>query len=393
MTLSLSTLSRGLRLSSPITKSPIFQVTSSYSSKVFSLPKGRPSTGVLYFSSSTVLNQDKMQARKIVITQHFQGAPKLSDFKLVEETLPALQDGEILCKAEWLTVDPYMRAASARLQAGDQMPGAQVAKVLKSRCADFPEGSQVVGNFGWRDLTVTKVPPKEKRGFDSLHAMPEMKGLPDSYALGCLGMPGNTAYFGLTRICEPKAGQTLVVSSAAGAVGSLVGQIGKIYNCQVIGYAGTDDKIQWLKSLGFDHAVNYKTTELPKTLKQYAPQGVDCYFDNVGGEFAFHVTRAMNPFGRIALCGAISSYNNDPRKPNLVPVDYVSMIYKNIRQEGFVVTRFAKDWFAGINQMRDWILEGKLKIEETKTIGFENMPQAFIELLEGKNTGKVVIQA
>ncbi|CAL8099811.1 unnamed protein product [Orchesella dallaii] len=283
MTLCLSTLSRGMRLSCSTSTSPISQVTA-FSSKVFSpkgFTKGQYSAGIYHFSSTTTLNQDKMQARKFVITKHFQGLPKLSDFNLVEETLPALQDGEILCKAEWLTVDPYMRAASDRLKVGDQMPGGQVARVLKSRCADFPEGTQVVANFGWRDLTVMKVPPAEKRGFDSIHAMPEMKGLPDSYALGCLGMPGNTAYFGLTRICEPKAGETLVVSSAAGAVGSLVGQIGKIYGCKVIGYAGTDDKIEWLKSLGFDHALNYKTTELPKTLKEHATKGVDCYFDNV----------------------------------------------------------------------------------------------------------------
>jgi len=223
--------------------------------------------------------------------------------------------------------------------------------------------------------------------------MPEMKGLPDSYALGCMGMPGNTAYFGLTNICKPKAGETLVVSAAAGAVGSLVGQIGKIYGLKVVGYAGSDDKVEWLKTLGFDKAYNYKTQELPKTLKEGATEGVDCYFDNVGGEFAFHVMRGMNPFGRIALCGAISVYNHDPRKPNLVPLDYVSIIYKNLNMEGFVVYRFQKEWFKGISQMRDWILEGKLKVEETKTIGFSNMPQAFIDLLAGKNTGKVVIQA
>lgn len=266
---------------------------------------------------STQQKQDNMQARKIILGQHFQGAPKLSDFDIVEETLPPLQDGEILCKAEWLTVDPYMRPATDRMKAGDQMPGGQVARVIKSKSSDFPEGSQVVGNFGWRDLTIAKVLPVEKRGIETFHEMPEMKGLPDSYALGCLGMPGNTAYFGLTQICKPKAGETLVVSAAAGAVGSLVGQIGKILGMSVVGYAGTDDKVKWLKELGFDHAFNYKTQELPKTLKENATKGVDCYFDNVGGEFAYHVMRQMNPFGRVSLCGAISIYNEDPRKPNL----------------------------------------------------------------------------
>lgn len=255
-----------------------------------------------------------MQARKIVMKQHFQGAPKLSDFEIVEETLPALQDNEILCKAEWFTVDPYMRPASMRMKAGDQMPGGQVARVIKSRSAEFPEGSKVVGNFGWRDVTIAKVPPKEARNVQYFYEMPEMKGLPDSYALGCMGMPGNTAYFGLIRICDPKAGETLVVSAAAGAVGSLVGQIGKILGMNVLGYAGTDDKVQWLKTLGFDQAANYKTENVPGSLKQYATKGVDCYFDNVGGQFAFHVHQAMNPMGRVSLCGAISQYNADPTK-------------------------------------------------------------------------------
>jgi len=342
----------------------------------------------------------KMQARKITLAKHFEGAPKLSDFKIVEETLPALQDGEILCKAEWLTVDPYMRPASVNLKVGDQMMGAQVARVIKSRSKEFPEGSQVVGNFGWRDLTIMKGLSKAEQSPMTYHAMPEMKSLPDSYALGCLGMPGNTAYFGLTEICHPKAGETLVVTAAAGAVGSLVGQIGKIYGMKVIGYAGSDDKIKWLKQLGFDHVYNYKTTEVQKTLEESAKNGVDCYFDNVGGEFSYEVTGKMNPMGRVSLCGAISLYNADPSKAkdgckcgSVYPLNFPAMIYKNIKLEGFMVLRFAKDWFQGINKMRDWIIEGKLKVEEHKIDGFENMPQAFIELLSGKNTGKVVIKA
>jgi prostaglandin reductase 1 len=242
-----------------------------------------------------------------------------------------------------------MRPATDRMSVGDQMPGGQVARVIKSKSSEYPEGTQVVGGFGWRDLTIAKVLPLEQRTnlMEGFYAMPDMKGLPDSYALGCMGMPGNTAYFGFTRICNPKAGETLVVSAAAGAVGSLVGQIGKVLGLNVIGYAGTDDKVRWLKNLGFDHAYNYKTESLPKTLKESAVKGVDCYFDNVGGEFAFHVTRQMNPFGRISLCGAISIYNaqHEAGKPGpVVPFDYVSLIYKNIKMEGFVVTRFGKDW-------------------------------------------------
>jgi prostaglandin reductase 1 len=220
-----------------------------------------------------------------------------------------------------------------------------------------------------------------------------MKGLPDSYALGSLGMPGITAYFGLLGICEPKPGNVVVVSSAAGAVGSIVGQIGKLKGCQVLGFAGTEDKVKWIKELGFDHAFNYKTVDINKTFKEFAPKGIDCYFDNVGGEFTFHVMRNMNQFGRIALCGAIATYNIETSKLPLVPIDYFSMIYKNLRMEGFMVMRWQKQWFEALHQLRDWIIEDKIKVQETVTEGFENTPKAFIEMLEGKNTGKAIIKA
>lgn len=336
-----------------------------------------------------------MQARKFVLNKKFEGAPKPSDFKIEEETINTnLNDGEILCKAEWLTVDPYMRGFANRMQVGQTMIGGQVAKVIKSKNPEFPEGTQVVGNFGWRDLTLFNPGPAGKRGPDSIYKMPNMRGLPDSYALGSVGMPGNTAYFGLLRLCDPKPGDVLVVSAAAGAVGSIVGQIGKIKGCTVLGFAGTDDKLQWMKNdLGFDHVFNYKTVDLNETFKKYAPNGIDCYFDNVGGDFTYQVMRNMKLFGRIALCGAITVYNNDPTKPNLVPFDYQTMIYNQVKMEGFMVLRWKNEWFEGLNQVRDWIKEGKIKVQETVVNGFENMPQAFIDLLEGKNTGKMIIKA
>jgi prostaglandin reductase 1 len=332
-------------------------------------------------------------ARKIVIAKRFQGAPKPTDFEIVEEALPeTIQDGEILCKAEYLTVDPYMRGAANSVPLGSSLPGSQVARVVKSRNSEFPEGTQVVGNFGWRDLTIYKPQPGANDP-TSIYRMPDMKGLPDSYALGCVGMPGNTAYFGFLRLCEPKAGDTVVVSAAAGAVGSLVGQIAKIKGCKVLGFAGEEHKLNWMKNdLGFDHVFNYKTVDLHKTFQEFAPQGIDSYFDNVGGEFTYHVMRNMNFMGRISLCGAISVYNKDPAKLPLVPLDYMSLIYKQIRMEGFMVMRWKSEWFDGLNQMRDWILEGKLNVQETVKKGFENMPQAFIELLEGKNVGKMIVK-
>jgi len=335
-----------------------------------------------------------MEARKWTLDKHFEGMPKLSDFKLVTEKLPSLQDGQILVKAEWLTVDPYMRMASSQLPLGATLMGGQVAKVVESRHPQFPVGTKIVGNLGWRDMTVVSPGTPAEQGPMTVQKMPNLRGLPESYALGVLGMPGNTAYFGLTRLCQPKSGETLVVSAAAGAVGSVVGQIGKILGLKVIGYAGSDDKVQWLKKdLGFDEAYNYKTIDLFENLKAAAKDGIDCYFDNVGAEFTYNVTRLMNQGGRIALCGAISVYNNDKTKANLVPFDYWSLIYKNLKMEGFMVMRWQKEWLEGIHQLRDWIIEGKLKVQETINEGFEVMPQAFIDLLSGKNTGKQIIKA
>jgi prostaglandin reductase 1 len=299
-------------------------------------------------------------ARKFTLIKHFEGAPKLTDFKLVEENLRELNDGEILCKAEFLSVDPYMRGASTRMNLGDTMPGVQVSRVLKSRNPEFLEGEQVVAHFGWRDLTINKPAPNSGSNPDvgALYKIPDMKGLPDSYALGSVGRPGNTGYFGFLRVCEPKPGNTVVVSAAAGAVGSLVAQIAKIQGCKVIAFAGTEDKINWLKNvLKIENVFNYKTVDMSKILKEVAPEGVDCYFDNVGGEFSYHVMRSMNKFGRIALCGAISSYNRDSTTLPSVPIDYTNFIYNELRMEGIHVLRWRNEWFEGINQLRDWILE------------------------------------
>lgn len=206
-------------------------------------------------------------------------------------------------------------------------------------------------------------------------------------------MPGNTAYFGLLEICKPKEGETMVVSGAAGAVGSLVGQIGKIKGLRVIGIAGTDDKCDWIvKDLGFDVAINYKTANLEEELKKAAPNGVDCYFDNVGGEISSVVLNQMNEFGRISVCGSISAYNADvanyPRVPDLAKL----FNWKQLRMEGFLVPRWTNRWMEGLKQMAEWIMQGKIKYEETVTEGFENMPAAFIGMLNGANTGKAIVK-
>lgn len=201
----------------------------------------------------------------------------------------------------------------------------------------------------------------------------------------------NTAYFGFLELCQPKAGDTVVVSGAAGAVGSLVGQIAKAKGCRVVGLAGNDDKCAWLKELGFDHAINYKTTDVSKALRDAAPDGYDCYFDNVGGDISAAIIAQMRLFGRIAVCGAISSYNSDPDQLPMVPTQ-PSFVFKQLKMEGFVVFRWASKWLEGITAMHELVQSGKVQYQETRTKGFENMPKAFIGMLRGENTGKALVE-
>lgn len=243
-------------------------------------------------------------ARKYVLDAHFEGAPKRSDLKIVEEKLPALKDGEFLAEAVWLSVDPYMRPYSRRMNVGDTMIGTQVAKVVESKNSSFQVGDYVVGSFGWRNLTISDGNQMLKLD-RQLYTDQKL-----STAVGILGMPGATAYFGFLELCLPKEGETLVVNGAAGAVGSAVGQIAKIKGCRVVGFAGSDEKVEYLKKLGFDEAFNYKTiTSLKKTLETACPKGIDMFFDNVGGDFYDTVLPLMNEFGRVSICGCISQYN------------------------------------------------------------------------------------
>lgn len=252
----------------------------------------------------------------------------------------------------------------------------------------FPKGTTVFAQVGWRTHTI--VNPKKTLQQD-FYALPDLNGLSPSLGTGILGMPGNTAYFGLLEICNPKAGETVVVTAAAGAVGSLVGQIAKIKGCRVVGFAGTDDKCKWLEDeLGFDKAINYKTADIAKSLKEAAPKGVDCYFDNVGGELSAVILTQMNLYGRISVCGCISGYNDQEFQVS-APQKY--FVWQQLKQEGFIVSRWADRWMEGLTEIAKWLQGGKVKYHETITLGFENMPKAFIDMLRGKNTGKAVVKA
>merc|ERR1719445_2703567 len=289
-----------------------------------------------------------------------------------------------------------MRPYTKRYNPPMTMIGGALYKVLQSKNKDFPEGSQIMSMIGWVDVGILDPMAKSSapgsEGTVMTHPAPSIGTLSPSLLLGALGMPGNTAYFGLLELCQPKAGETVVVNGAAGAVGSLVGQIAKIKGCKVIGFAGSDKKCEWLtKDLGFDKAYNYKTTDVDKVLKEGAPNGVDCFFDNVGGLDATKViNNHMNTFGRISGCGAISGYN--ATEPVLVPSTQGAMVFKQLRYEGFIVRRWLPRWFEGIQQMAQWIAEGKIKAEETVVEGFEKMPEAFNGLFTGANVGKMVVK-
>lgn len=319
------------------------------------------------------------------------GMPNESDFRTTEAPLPELSDGQVLLKTVFWSVDPYMRGRitgvksySDPILVGDVIQGGVVGEVVGSRNPAFELGDSVAGFWGWREYAVS-----DGRGLQKLD--PQLA--PVSTALGVLGIPGATAYFGFIDLCQPKPGETVVVSGAAGAVGCCVGQIAKIRGCRVVGIAGSDDKIDYLvNELGFDAAFNYKTTDnYIAKLKEFCPKGIDCYFDNVGGPISDAAFTLLNVFARVSVCGQISQYNLT--KPEPGPRLLVHILVKQARVEGFIVTRFASRFPEAVMQMAQWIKEGRLKYREDVMGGFENIPKAFIAMLNGKNTGKMLVRA
>jgi NADPH-dependent curcumin reductase CurA len=329
--------------------------------------------------------------RKFTLASRPVGAPKLSDFKLVEEPVRAINDGELLVKSLYLSVDPYMRGRmsdaksyAAPVAIGGTMVGGVVGQVVESKNAKFKAGDVVQSEFGWQEYAVSD--GKGVRKVDPTIA-------PISTAIGILGMPGMTAYFGLLEIGQPKSGETVLISGAAGAVGMAVGQIAKIKGCRVVGIAGSDDKVRYLvDELGFDAAFNYKSTDnYLEKYRELCPNGVDVYFDNVGGPITDAVFPVLNVKGRVPVCGQISQYNN--QKQELGPRFMWTLIAKQAKVEGFLVFQFFEKFAPAAAEMAGWIQTGKLKYREDIVDGFENMPQAFIGMLEGDNTGKRLVKA
>jgi len=328
--------------------------------------------------------------RTINLKNRPKGKPELTDFEFTTAEIADLQEGELLLSTKYVSVDPYLRGRMSNapsyippFELNKPIVSGIIAEVLASKNSNFSEGDHVFGMLPWKETQVAKA--------DGLMKV-DPKKAPLSAYLGVLGMTGLTAYLGLTEIGKPKKGETLVVSGAAGAVGSIVGQIGKILGMRVVGIAGSDEKVEMLKSeYGFDEGINYKTTKnMTEAIAKACPAGIDVYFDNVGGEISEAVLFNINKFSRTVNCGAISVYNNTelPKSISVQPF----LVKKSSSMQGFIVFDFVDKHPEGITQLATWLQQGKLHNTETIKEGFENIPQAFLDLFEGKNTGKMVVK-
>jgi NADPH:quinone reductase len=328
--------------------------------------------------------------RQFVLASRPTGIPVESNFRLVENPIPELRDGEFLARAVYLSVDPYMRGRisglrsyAAPVEVGGPIVGGGVARVIETRNPGFAVGDYIDIYMGWQEYAIST-----GQGLRKL----DPAAAPVSTALGLLGMPGMTAYFCLVDLCDPKPGETVVVSGAAGAVGSAAGQIARIKGCRVVGTAGSDDKVDYIvRECGFDAGLNYKTTtDCAAKLRELCPNGVDAYFDNVGGPITDAVFEILNLRARVAICGQISQYNNTKVEmgPRLLP----RLIATRARVQGFLVTDYAARFGAARAEMTEWVRSGQLKYREDIVEGFENLPKAFIGLFHGENIGKRLVR-
>ncbi len=332
-----------------------------------------------------------MKTEQIVLASRPKGLPVADNFRMEDIELAEIKGGEILLKGMFYSVDPYMRGRmndaksyAPPFEIDKPIAGGVVAKVVGSKSDKYKTGDVVVGNLPWQKDIVAN---------ENAVRMIDTTVAPASYYLSILGMTGLTAYFGLMHIGKPKAGETVVVSGAAGAVGIVVGQIAKINGCRVIGIAGSDDKIKMLKDeFGFDEAINYKTVpDMNKAIASACPKGVDVYFDNVGGDISDAVIKNINFHARIPLCGQIALYNSTEiaMGPRLQPM----LLTRSVLMQGFIVSNFEAQFGEGIKMLSQWVKEGKLKFTETIEHGFENLPKALLGLFNGDNTGKMIVEA
>ncbi len=329
-----------------------------------------------------------MKSREVVLARRPVGLPQAEDFAVREVDLPDPGAGEVLVRNVCMSVDPYMRGRMVDRESytspfaiGEALTGGAIGRVVASEDANLPAGSHVESHYGWREAFVA--------GSRGLRPLGELKA-PASAYLGVLGMPGMTAYAGLLDVGALKEGETVFVSGAAGAVGSAVGQIAKIKGCTAIGSAGGAEKVRHLtEDLGFDHAFDYRDGHLERQIRAGAPDGIDVYFDNVGGEHLQAALNCMRPNGRIPLCGAIAQYNATAPVPG--PNNLAIAIGMGLTLKGFIVSNFNHLREDFIRDMTDWVTSGRLKYRETVFDGLEKAPEAFIGLFTGANTGKMVV--
>ncbi len=335
----------------------------------------------------------KLINQRVVLASRPHGAPVAENFKLEEQTIPELKQGELLLETLHLSLDPYMRARMSDgpsyappIELGQVMVGGTVSRVLESRDPSIAPGSLVLGYTGWQRYAIAQA--------GNLTCLPADLAQP-SWALGVLGMPGFTAYMGLLDIGQPQPGETLVVAAATGAVGSLVGQIAKLKGCRVVGLAGGQDKCRYaVEELGFDLCIDHKSPLMKQQLAEACPQGVDIYFENVGGVILEAVLPLLNSGARIPLCGLISQYNSTelPQGPDLSPWLLRTLLTRRVTLKGFIIfDDYGHRYPEFAAQMSQWLAEGKITYREDHVAGLAQAPSAFIGLLTGKNFGKLVV--
>ena len=333
-----------------------------------------------------------IRTREIRLAQRPVGLPGPDSFELVDVELPEPAEGEVLVRNSWMSVDPYMRGRmydrksyAPPFAVGEAMQGGAIGRVELSKSDALPVGTLVSSVKGWREAFVAPA--------DTMRALPELGVAPQAF-LGVLGMPGMTAYTGLMKLGECKPKDTVFVSAASGAVGSLVAQLAKLEGCRVIGSAGSEDKCEWLRSVGVDVAINYKdhpdAASLSKALLEAAPDGVDLYFDNVGGDHLQAALEAVNPLGRIICCGMIAQYNDTEPPPG--PTNLAYIISKKLRLQGFIITDYMAGYPNFLQAVAPRVANQKLHYRETIHEGLESAPEAFIGLFSGANLGKMLVK-
>ncbi|TXL72816.1 NADP-dependent oxidoreductase [Vineibacter terrae] len=328
--------------------------------------------------------------RRVLLKSRPQGEPTLANFDVVDAPIPEPKDGEYLSRTIWLSLDPYMRGRmseakgyAANVNLGDAMVGGTVGQVLKSRNPKFKEGDFVVEYSGWQSHAVSN-------GAMSMKLDPD--AAPLSAALSVLGMPGQTAWWGLMQIGQPQARETVVVSAASGAVGSVVGQLARLHGCRAVGIAGGKEKCDYVvKELGFDACVDYRAegANLFKALRAACPKGIDVYFENVGGAVQAAVVPQLNDFARVPLCGLISQYNEMQMNPG---PDWRLLLVKRALVKGFIVSDHFAEMAGFWKEVPAAVKAGKIKYREDVVKGLDNAPEAFIGLLKGRNFGKLLVQ-